>query len=281
MTNRKLNTKIFAFNVKLRSNERSGEEAYIALFEKMFSEKIIGTPKRGNSMILRTQFKTTISGNTILYGKLARFTKLDSDEWINLSNLEKSQYELPENMFPNLKETDYFFIPQAHRFCIRKVANLVSVYQVEEFLQDSLRKCRTSTEQVDVFVEQSSETIEKILNAVSVRRIELEISYTNNDIGDEASEYVDDIIKEMRANKVKMIVSPDQENNLSLDNQFLRGAVELAKSNGIVKASIINNNNQHEKVITKDHPEEFSIHADNADKLNEAVFQKKMGIFRS
>ena len=176
MKQRKLDTKIYAFNVKLKSNERSGEEAYIALFEKMFSEKIIGPPKRGNSMILRTQFKTEIDGNKIVYGKLARFTKLDSDEWINLSNLEKSQYALPENMFPNLKETDYIFIPQAHRFCIRKEANTVSVFQVGEFLQNSLDKCRNSTEQVEVFIEQSVETIEKILNAESIRRIELDYS---------------------------------------------------------------------------------------------------------
>lgn len=281
MKQRKLDTKIYAFNVKLKSNERSGEEAYIALFEKMFSEKIIGTPKRGNSMILRTQFKTEIDGNKIVYGKLARFTKLDSDEWINLSNLEKSQYALPENMFPNLKETDYIFIPQAHRFCIRKAANTVSVFQVEEFLQNSLDKCRNSTEQVDVFIEQSAETIDKILNAKSIRRIELEISYTNNDIGDVASEYVDDILKEMNASKIKMTVSPDQNNNLSMANQFLRGAVELAKSNGVVIANIVNSDHKNEKIITKEHPEAFPIQANSIDRLNEAVFQKIMSIFRS
>lgn len=281
MKQRKLDTKIYAFNVKLKSNERSGEEAYIALFEKMFSEKIIGTPKRGNSMILRTQFKTEIDGNKIVYGKLARFTKLDSDEWINLSNLEKSQYVLPENMFPNLKETDYIFIPQAHRFCIRKEANTVSVFQVEEFLQNSLDKCRNSTEQVEVFIEQSVETIEKILNAESIRRIELEISYTNNDIGDVASEYVDDILKEMNAGKIKMTVSPDQNNNLSMANQFLRGAVELAKSNGVVIANIVNSNHKIEKIITKEHPEAFPIQASSIDRLNEAVFKKIMSIFRS
>lgn len=280
MKTRKINTKVFAFNVKLRSNERSGSEAYIALFEKMFSEKIIGTPKRGNSMILRTQFKTVIDGNTIIYGKLARFTKLDSDEWINLDSLEKSQYELPANLFPNLKETDYVFVPQAHRFCIRKISNGMSVYQVEEFLKDSLAKCRTSTEQVEVHVEQSISSIEKILNAQAVRRIDLEISYTDNDIGDEASSYVDEILKEMNANKMKMTVSPDQTNTLSIENKFLRGAVELAKSNGTVIASIINNESKNERVITKEHPEEIPIHADNEEKFNSAVFQKIMSIFR-
>lgn len=280
MKTRKINTKIFAFNVKLRSNERSGSEAYIALFEKMFSEKIIGAPKRGNSMILRTQFKTVVNGNTIIYGKLARFTKLDSDEWLNLDSLEKSQYELPPNLFPNLKETDYIFVPQAHRFCIRKISNMISVYQVEEFLKNSLAKCRTSTEQVEVHLEQSISSIEKIFNAQAVRRIDLEISYTNNDIGDEASSYVDEILKEMNANKMKMTVSPDQTNTLSIENKFLRGAVELAKSNGTVIASIINNENKIEKVITKEHPEEIPIHADNEEKFNSAVFHKIMNIFR-
>jgi len=281
MAARKVNTKIFAYNVKLQSNERSGAEAYMELFKTAFEKKIIGSPRYGNSMILRTQFETEIEGNKILYGKIARFTRLDSDEWIDLTSLEKSQYELPENMFPNLKETDYFFIPQAHRFCVRKKAGTVSVFQVEEFLKDTLRQCRNSTEQVDVYVEQSSETIEKILSAPAVKRVELEISYTNNDVGEEAEEYVDEILKEMNANKMKMVVTPDHNEELSLDNSFLRGAIELAKSNGIVVASIVNNQDKTEKVVTRDHPEEFLVSAENEDHLTQSVFQKIMSIFRA
>jgi len=280
MKDKQVDAKFFAFNIKLQSNERSGTDAYIDLLKTMFDNKIVGTPKRGNSMILRTQFKTEIDGNHILYGKLARFTKLDSDEWINLTNLEKSQYELPENMFPNLKEVDYIFIPQAHRFCIRKVSGTVSVYQVEEFLRDALMKCRNATEQVDVFVEQSFESIEKILNAPAIKRIEIEISYTNNDVGKEAEEYVDGIIKEMNANKIKMTITPDHNQKLSLENDFLRGSIELAQSNGVVIASIINEQHKPEKIITRDHPEEFPVHAENIDSLKRAVYQKIMHIFR-
>lgn len=204
-----INAKFFAFNIKLQSNLRSGTDAYLELLKTMFDKKVIGTPKRGNSMILRTQFKTEIDGNPILYGKLARFTKLDSEEWLDMDNLEKSQYELPKNLFPNLKEVDYFFIPQAHRFCVRKVNGTISAYQVEEFLKDAFIKCRFSSEQVDVYIEQSFETIDRIINAPSIKRIEILISYTNNDVGEIAEEYVDDILKNMNANKVKMTITPD------------------------------------------------------------------------
>lgn len=280
MAQKIIKAKIYSLNVKLQSNQRSGDQAYIDLFEKIFAEKIIGTPKRGNSMILRTQFHTKIDGNSVIYGKLARFTKLDSDIWIDLNNLEKSQFDMPANLFPNLKEVDYYFIPKAHRFCIRKVSNTVSLNQVEEFLTDALRKVKFSGEQIDVFIEQSNETIDQILNAPAVKKVDVEISYTNNDIGKEANEYVDGILKEMNANKMKFSVTPDHHNGLSVENKFLRGAIELAKSNGSVIARIINNDQKIERISTRQHPEVLPIEATDSDQLKTSVYRKIMSIFR-
>ncbi|WP_372640233.1 DUF4747 family protein [Ancylomarina sp.] len=280
MATKKVKAIYYAFNVKLRSNERTGAEAYTELFKELFEKKIVGTPKRGNSMILRTQFNTKIDNNTILYGKLARFTNLDSDEWINIGNLEKSTYELPKGMFPNLKETDYIFIPEAHRFCVRYKAGTVAMSQVTEYLINALTQCRKGTEEIEVYIEQSAETIEQILNSESIKKLDIQISYTNNDIGPEASEFVDEILKDMNASKIKMSISPDHNQELSRDNTFLRGSLELAKSNGLVTASVINANGEAQKIITKEHPESFPVEAENIDNLMMNVVRKFMGIFR-
>lgn len=277
---RKVNAKFIVFNVKLRSNERSGPQAYVELFRTLFANKIVGTPKRGNSMILRTQFSTEIDGNVILYGKISRFTTLDTIDWLDLNNLERSQFELPPNLFPNLKETDYYFIPQTHRFCIRLQSGITSVFQVEEFLQNALARSRTETEQIEVTVYQSSDMIERILNAPKLKRLEVQISYTNNDLNSRSAEVVDRILRNMNASRFDAKITSDHNEELNLENEFLKGAVELSQSNGKSIATIINDQDQTEKIITRDHPEVIQVTAIGEDNLMLELTRRIMSIFR-
>ena len=132
---------------------------------------------------MRTQHSKEIDNQKILYGKISRFTNLDSDDWIDLDKMEIASFEIPENLFPNLKETEYFFIPKAHRFCMKK-SQALSVTQVEEFFNKVLKECLKTGEEFEVCIEQDSDTIQQILNARAIRRVEVEISYTNNDMKD-------------------------------------------------------------------------------------------------
>ncbi len=267
--------RLVMLNIKLRSSEREGCDAYFELLHDVYEKRLIGKPKRGNSVILRTQHSKEIDNQKILYGKISRFTNLDSDDWIDLDKMEIASFEIPENLFPNLKETEYFFIPKAHRFCMKK-SQALSVTQVEEFFNKVLKECLKTGEEFEVCIEQDSDTIQQILNARAIRRVEVEISYTNNDMKDEAEEYVEDIFKEMQATRAKMVMEPDHHNHLSIDNKFLRGVIKLAKSNGYVKAKIVDAKNKVKNIFTKKHPEIIAVNIQNADSTVEDVTEEIM-----
>src|ERR1041385_9167385 len=107
-------------NITLRSGSRRNEEGYIELIKDLHRRKIYMPVRGGKQMILRTQSTTKVDDHIILFGKIGKFNKIETDDWINIENMEKERVNIPKNRFPNLKEIDYYFIPQAHRFCIRK-----------------------------------------------------------------------------------------------------------------------------------------------------------------
>jgi len=278
--NRKVVAGFLTFNVKLQSNERTGHQAYEELLSTMYRNKIIGSPKRGNSLILRTQFSTEILADRIIYGKLSRFTKLDTKDWLNIDNLERSDYDLPPHLFPNLKETDYYFFSRAHRFCVRIKTGMPSALQIQEFLKNALSQCIDFSEQIIVTIEQSSETFERILNAPAVKSIEISISYTNQDITEDTEEFVDNLLRDMNAGNVAFKISPDHNERLSVHSRLLRGAILLARSNGKVIANITNDENKHEKINTAEHPKVFQITAESEDHVLLTIYNKIMSIFR-
>ena len=277
---RKVTTKFYVLNVKLRSNERSGTDAYLDIFQDIYRHKTMGNLRGVRSVILRTQFKTEVEGEKILYGKIGRFTKLESDEWLNVQNLEKEHVELPAGLFPNLNETDYYWIPQAHRFIIRKKSGGPTVSNAVSFLNDAIKKHISATEQFEVAVETSRDEVEKIFNS-QVRRLEIEISYTNQDTNEETAKFIDDQLKTGNVGKYKMIVTPDQNENLSFDSKILKGALELAKSNGKAIASIRDGEKKSYRTVkTSDHPEEFVVVSPNQDLVLFGIFRKIMDRFR-
>ena len=111
---------IQVLNIKLLSNDRSGSDAYADILTSIFNDKIIKPVKGGKQAILRTQFKTEIKGKTVIYGKFSKFTKIEGEGWLNLNNMEVQSLEIPKHLFPNLVESDYIFIPDAHRLAIIK-----------------------------------------------------------------------------------------------------------------------------------------------------------------
>lgn len=67
----------------------------------------------------------------------------------------------------------------------------------------------------------------------------------------------------------------------SIENKFLRGSIELAKSNGVIIANILNDEQKLEKINTRNHPQEFIVHSKNIETLKNSVYLKIMSIFRS
>lgn len=269
-------------NIKLMSNNRRGDEAYKEIVSQIKSQKI-HTPVYGENqhMILRTQFSTLVrvgeQNIEVLYGKISKYVIIDGDDWINLSNMEVENVDLPANLFPSLKETSYFFIPRAHRFAFVKDQGISANY-VHKFLSNAVNMVIETDEQSEVIIEQSEDIFERIINAESIKKLLINISYSNADTGDEAYEFMDSQIRESEMRKLKLEATPNQNGDIKTSSLLIKGALKVAQSNGYAQATIVENNTRI-KINTKTHPRIIHTKCEETSLLGYVVNQI-MNIFR-
>lgn len=276
------NFKIQIVNIKLLSNTRSGDDAYKEIITKIKNEKVSVPVSGGKNAILRLLWNDTYSYNNqnyeILYGKFSKFTVIDGKDWINLETMEvEDNVDIPAYKFPNLVETDYVFIPSAHRFVIVNTPS-VNINAVEQFLTGALKEVINFDEDYEVIVEQSEDIFEQITQAEEIHKLFIRISYTNADTGDDAFDFMDQQLKESKVGRLSMDVSPDHTKNINTDSKLISGALKVAQSNGFVEATV-KINGEKTKIDTKQHPKIIPL------KSEESLFKKKifdtiMNLFR-
>jgi hypothetical protein len=275
--------KYYGFNVKILSNERSGTEMYESLIKDMFFKDIVAIVGGEKAMTLRTQFSTDIplKKKTVrmYYGNITRYTTLDGKNWYDKTKKDFTSFEVPLNIFPNGFETEYVFVPDAHRFFIR-VNSKVSITAVERYLIKAIPEIISSKEDFSVNIIQSQDVIEKIINSKELNFLKVEISYTNDDIGDAAQELMDRLLKNGQVGKLDAIFKPNQTGVLDTSSQFIRGVLELAKENGNAEASIRNANGKKERVVTSDYPEKIIAKSQLEDTAKIDLVVNTMRIYR-
>ncbi len=276
------NFRIQILNLKLMSNNRQGDEAYKDIVTRIKNQKVhIAVYGENQHMILRTQFSTLVSvGNQnveVIYGKISKYVIIDGDDWINLSSMEVENVDLPANLFPSLKESDYFFIPRAHRFAIVNSQG-ISANNVHKFLSNAVNQVIEADEQSEVIIEQSEDIFERIINAESIKKLLVDISYSNADTGDEAYEFMDSQIRESEMRRLKLEATPNQNGDIKTTSLLVRGALKVAQSNGYAQATIVENNTRI-KIDTKTHPRILHIKCEEVSLMGYVVNQI-MNIFR-
>jgi hypothetical protein len=267
-------------NIKLLSNHRKGTEAYRQILESIFANTITKPTARGKRVVLRTMFPGEYNGAKFFYGKISRFTDIENNDWLNIKTKEVEHPELSEDLFPNLQETEYIFVPQAHRFILRKSPDF-TIYNAEDFFKKSIKEVIGSDEDFNVTIEQSEDIFEEIYKAISVDKLFITISYTNSDdIGDDAVEWMDDELKDAKIKKTNLQFIADQNRSINLDTKLIKGALGLAVENGEAEANILDINNRRRKVITKKHPKENRTIALNEDEVKNVIFTEVLNKYR-
>lgn len=263
-TSKKVKTKTYKFfglNIKLQSNEREGEEAYIDLITEAYkkSEPIRVGGER--AIMFKSMFEKELifkrKKHSVLYGKLVRFTLLESENWYFLNEKELGPYEVPKDRFPNGFECDYVFIPVVHRFyfAISKLSpNIVS-----KFLYKSLKNVAGLREEIVINLIQSSDTFEQIINASSLLSLDIRLTYTNADIGGPAKELIDRLLKESNSGVVDTSLRPDHNEQLNAQSDYITGMLELARENGEARATIKNDFGRKTIIKTINHPEKRPV----------------------
>lgn len=252
--------RFYGLNITLQSKERKGPTAYLDLIRKIHEDQLGFTVGHEIMMVLRTLFSKQYSFNgkeyTILYGKLLRFNTIKN--WYNQKEQLFQDYKLPANLVPNAFETDYIFIPQVHKFFIR-YNNRVNIYQAKNFIGKSLGSLLITGEKINVNVITASDAIDKILSASIIKSLDIDVSYTNDDIGNEAEELIDKMLKEAHSGKASINLRPDSSGSLNSESDLVKGFVGVAKDNGTITAKIINNDGKSETIRTEQYPEKFNL----------------------
>ena len=243
-------------NIKLLSNRRGGNEAYVDIISKIHDQKI-SIPVYGDThLILRTQFHDVVkienNNIEIQYGSISSYTVIDGNDWLNLNNMEVENIDLPKNVFPSLKESQYIFIPTAHRLAIVK-GDGISIKRVEKFLKEAIEQVIVEDEDFEVCVEQADDAFDRITMAEAVKKLFIDISYSNADTGDDAYAFMDQQIRVSEMKRLKMEATPNHNGDIRTDSLLVSGALKVAQSNGSAKATIIENG-QRTKINTKEHP---------------------------
>lgn len=265
-------------NIKLLSNNRHGDNAYREIITEIYKNKIRIPVRGGKSAILRTLFTDTYEGTDVIYGKFSKFTVIDGDDWLNLENMEVENVEIPANKFPNLVESDYIFIPKAHRFAVI-LATGININAVAQFFQKSIPQILGQNEDFEVIIEQSEDVFEQIFNAEIVRKLFIRITYSNADTGNSAYKFMDNELKESNIGKLDISAIPDHNKNIHTNTTLISGALEVAKSNGYATATIIENGRRVD-IDTQAHPKTLKIKSEIA-MVKKKIFDKIIELYRN
>lgn len=272
----------YLINIKLRSNLRTGPDAYVSLFEELKKKKVVKKTEGDKAMIIRTMHRHNVGNDFMLTGLLTKFTFVEGRDWVNTDNFEIEQPKVPKNVFPNPKEVMYYFVPLAHRFVL-KTSSAFSPNIVVKFLKSALKEVISTDEQIEVNLEQDTDVYDKIFRASEIKKLIIEISYTNADPTEGALEFMDTELRESQIGKAKFIFSSDQNGNIIVgDNRLVKGAIELSQENGSVEATIVDSeDNKRKHVKTSLHPKMGRVEAQIEDNLLPALYNQIKEKYRS
>lgn len=278
-------------NVKLRmpGAKEASKDDYVALITKLAASRnrqaVIVSPNVG--IIMKRVLTERIGDNTMLWGYLTRYTPVTSDKLLNLEEPDQEEHQqegITANRGTNPRDVLFFFSPENHRLAIKKNGAPVSIKQAYDYFDKALRGVLNTGQILDLDIEQSGDTFKEILDAPRIKRVEVEVTYTNNDMSKESAADVDRTMKSGNMRRLVMTAIADESTEgLDVDKiPFLQGAVELAQSNGKVRATIVDAKSPGKRgrtVVTDEHPREEAVISTSAAGVVRDIYAKLKSLF--
>jgi hypothetical protein len=268
-------------NIKLISNNRSGTAAYKQIFQDLYTNTVIEKIGRGNKAFLRMLFPENIDGTDIFYGKISKFIDLDdNDDWVDIISKEKKKIEINPNLFPKLKETDFVFIPHAHRLTLRLSPDF-SIKNAFDYFNVAIKRVIDADEDYSVIITQSQNVYDELFNADKVERLSIYLTYSNaDDLGDDLSEWLDNQLRKSNSNSAVMEFETKDIKGLNLEVPLVEAALDNARENGNAEARI--RDKKGRRVIkTVEHPEKVQTTADTEDNVKAVMTKEIISRYRN
>ena len=276
----------YVINIKLRNKtnkEDASPEAYANLFNRMYVRKIHEESSSGKHCIIKTLFAEKEEKKLLYYsGTLAQFTYITNEKWLDINSLDlDEEFKVREGLFPDAVFTDYIFIPEAHRFAFRTAGNIsISPVPVKQFLERALEEASKKDEYIQVDVESDRASLDDIMSAMEIKKLTIDINYSNFDNTSDYQKFVEDQIRESNTSRLK--IEATQKPDVSIDinkSVMLKGAIESSLSNGQTIARIINKNGQAETIKTVNYPLKDAVFSTMIT-FHQELYNKLMNLFR-
>ncbi|MFF5379476.1 DUF4747 family protein [Pedobacter suwonensis] len=252
----------FTINIKLRkhNNKRDATaEEYASLIKKVHKKKIHKPSSPGKHCII--QYLREVKDNKgkidYLYGRLTQFTYFENKNWFDLSTLDfDKQFQLRDGLFPDAADADFIFDPYTHKFAYIKKSNIsISPYPVRTFWEEALNAAKDDNEFIHVDVVTGDDFQKLLVEARQIRRLEIDLNYSNSGIGSITKELLDESLKNANPKSASFVIVAKPNESLQIKNsEILQGALELAREDGDANAKVIDNNGNLVDISTRNYP---------------------------
>lgn len=268
----------YIINVKIHSDNKDKQELYSSIFRQIynfsdFSVKIgnkngldlkkldkISIPKSD----LGQEFKDLEYDNyEVFLGEFIKYKIEDeNDKHYNTKSKELKPGDPNAIEKPNAIQIPFYIIPAIHRIFL-PVKSRITPLQAKLFFEKALLEIYESEEFFNIDIAKSTEAIEKIYKFAYLKKLQLFISYTNDDLGGDAKIFMDTLLKDANVNKCKTEYNAEKNESLNVDAKLIKGGIELSKENGELIAIGENEYGNKEIVNTKNKFEEYSLKIKN------------------
>lgn len=268
----------YIINIKIHSEDENKQDLYSSTFNQIYNFKDFFV-KIGNKngLVLKKIDKLQLSKDQlgiefrsleynqyeIFWGEFVKYKIEDeNDKHYNTVSKEIKSGDPNAIEKPNATQIHFYFIPSIHRIFL-PIKSKLTPLQVKNFFEKALLEIYASEEYFNIDIAKSTEVVEKIYKFRTLEKLELHISYTNDDLGGDAKTFMDNLMKDANINNYKGEYKAEKNESLNLESKLVKGGIELSKENGEVKA--IGTNNFGNKVIinTKNKFEQFPMKIKN------------------
>lgn len=272
--------KIGILNIKVAPKKENLDNTiyYSSIFQGIF-ENELAFNTRGDKYMEFKSMNIAKDGKCI-FGKLIYYTVLNPNDWYNRKSKAFQTVEIDSNLYPNAIEGDYYFIPSAHRFCFVLKSNGIALSQVEIFLNYVLSKIIEDNQLVFIYRELTEDFIERIVKAETITRLDIDISYTNNDLTNDFEKLLDNDLRDGQVRNLHLEAKSFNKESISLtQSKVLSAALKLSQSNGYAEATI-KENGKSINVSTTEYPRNEQIFTKEGREYID-VYNKVMNLFRN
>lgn len=267
---RKRQLQFGAINITMPAPHRP--DRYIELFRQAGElDKIVKLKGDWVGKLGTLRYDRDADGSAIVWGEFYKYIELDSTrDWFNVlkgkpaNQRELDQISIPEHLKPHFQYVPFIFFSKGHRVIMitRDKEDVISAAQAVTILRSTFMSVElvAAFGKVDLVVEPSRDTLEKILDMPRLRTLEINVTPPNPD---DFEEFERDLFEDMASQRARsyQLTLQEEEGEGLAPNDKVRKLARVAQSNGKV-SGIGGSRGKTIQLSTTDHPLVEKTHYD-------------------